>query len=126
MPLIVGAVTLVMVPATTLAVAVEVALALRVPAFLAVTRTVIGLPTSPATGVYVEAVAPATSTPSATHWRAVLTSAGFQVPAPAVSVTPTFAVPLIVGTVTLVIVPATTAAVATSSRWRCRSWAWRP
>ena len=38
------------------------------PALLPVTLTVMTLPTSPATGVYVEEVAPEMSVPSAVHW----------------------------------------------------------
>ena len=51
MPVIVGTVTFAIVPATTFEVATEVAFALEYPAFEAVTRTEIALPTSPATGV---------------------------------------------------------------------------
>ena len=62
--------------------------------------------------MYVEAVSPATSTPPASHWKPVVTPLGVHVPAVAVSTWPTFAVPVSVGAVRFVIVPATTAEVA--------------
>ena len=68
------------------------------PALDPVTVTLRALPRIAATGLYVLAVAPVMATPLARHWYRRVTGAGPQVRGTAVSIDPTFAVPLIVGT----------------------------
>ena len=67
-PLIVGVGVAARSPMATAAVAADSLVTLVNPVLLPVTLTVMALPTSPATGVYADAVAPAMSVPPAVHW----------------------------------------------------------
>ena len=70
-------------------------------AFIAVTKYMMVLPTSPAWGTYVVAVAPGIATPPECHRRTKLVGLFVQVPSLPVSALPTAGVPLIEGLIRL-------------------------
>src|SRR5690349_16749721 len=84
-------------PAVTGAVGCERAVRARRPALLPVIATLICRPTSAVVRRYLLPVAPPMMLPSRSHWYAKVTPAGFHVPAVAVSVSPTTAVPVTAG-----------------------------
>ena len=112
-PVTVGVGVGVNVPATTATVATDVLATVVYPVREPVTRTETCAPASAPLSVYVDAVAPEIATPDRYHWYASVTGAGPHVPGTAVSVYPTFTVPVTVGVGVGVNVPATTATVAT-------------